>query len=202
MCQNKRLEDLNQENLSVKTELKLQLDNIKLTINSGNNNRDTNILNSKNNNGSIKTQSTNISNISHGAVTVVEQNPDNSNLDFNVRDIAPSVPITLATPQNGRKKVKNSYCNTMQTLLQSNYSNAVSGNASNPLQPSVKHKNNPMGKNNLFIVGGSHIKRIERDLIVHHLSDKNIYLKCKNFDADRCWKDTAPSITFLAQRPN
>ena len=76
----KEFEELKQENLSLKTELKLQLDNIKLTINSGNNNKDTNILNSKSNNGSIKPQSTNISNISHGAVTVVEQNSDNSNL--------------------------------------------------------------------------------------------------------------------------
>ena len=33
-----------------------------------------------------------------------------------------------------------------------------------------------------FIVGNSHIKRVERDLIIHHLSDKNIPLKCKNFD--------------------
>ena len=39
-----------------------------------------------------------------------------------------------------------------------------------------------MGKHNLFIVGDSHIKRIETDLIVHHLSDKNISPKCKNFD--------------------
>ena len=38
------------------------------------------------------------------------------------------------------------------------------------------------GKCNLFIVGDSHIKRTERDLIVHQLSDKNISLKCKNFD--------------------
>ena len=37
-----------------------------------------------------------------------------------------------------------------------------SGNASYPLQPPVKHKNNCMGKHNLFIVGDSHIKRIER----------------------------------------
>ena len=29
-----------------------------------------------------------------------------------------------------------------------------------------------MGKRNLFIVGESHIKRVERDLNVHHLSDK------------------------------
>ena len=148
-----------------------------------NNNKDTTILNSKSNNDSIKPQSTNISHISHGAVTVVEQNRDNSNLDFNVvRDIAPRVPTTLATPQNGRKKVENNYCNTLQTPVQSNYSNTVSGNASYPLQPPVKHKNNPSGKRDLFIVGDSHIKRIERYLIVHHLSDKNISLKCKNFD--------------------
>ena len=29
-----------------------------------------------------------------------------------------------------------------------------------------------MGKRNLFIVGDSHIKRVERGLNVHHLSDK------------------------------
>ena len=39
-----------------------------------------------------------------------------------------------------------------------------------------------MGNCNLFIVGDSNIKRIERYLIVHHLSDKNISLKCENFD--------------------
>ena len=83
--------------------------------------------------GSIKPQSTNISNISHGAVTVVEQNPDNSNLDFNVvRVIASSVPTTLATPQNGRKKIENNYCNILQTPVQPNYSYTVSGNASYP----------------------------------------------------------------------
>ena len=41
-------------NLSLKTELKLQLDNIRLTINSNNSNKDTNILNSECNSGSIK----------------------------------------------------------------------------------------------------------------------------------------------------
>ena len=55
-----------------------------------------------------------------------------------------------------------------------------------------------MGKRNLFIVGDSHIKRVERDLIVHHLSDKNISLKFKNFELCRCQKNTTPSITFLA----
>ena len=179
----KELKELKQETLSQKTELKLQLDNIKLTINNGNNNKDANILNSKSNNGIIKPQSTNISNITHGVVNVVEQNPGNSNLDFNVvRDIAPSVPTTLAKPQNGRKKVENNYCNTMQTPVQSNYSNTVSDNASYPLHPPVKRKNNPMAKCNLFIVADSRIKTIERDLIFHHFSDKNTSLKYKNFD--------------------
>ena len=41
----KELEELKQENVSLKTELKLQINNIKLTINSSNNNKDTNILN-------------------------------------------------------------------------------------------------------------------------------------------------------------
>ena len=98
-------------------------------------------MNSKSNSSSFKPQSINIKNISHGTVTVVKQNPDNSNLDFNVvRDIAPSVPTTLAIPQNGRKKVDNNYCNTMQTSVQSNYSDTVSGNASYPLQPPVNVK--------------------------------------------------------------
>ena len=66
--------------------------------------------------------------------------------------------------------------------MQSNYSNTVSGNASYPSQPPVKRKTNPLRKRSLFIVGDSDIKRVERDLIVHHLSDKNISLKCKNFD--------------------
>ena len=49
-------------------------------------------MNSKSNSGIIKPQTTNISNISRGTVAVAEQNPDNSNLDFNVvRDISPQV---------------------------------------------------------------------------------------------------------------
>ena len=112
-----------------------------MTRNCSKNNKDTNILNNRSNSGSIKPQSTNISNIFHGTVTVGKQNPDNSNLDFNVvRDIATSFPTTLATPQNGRKKVnKNNYCNTLETLEQSNCSNTVTGSASYPLQPPIKH---------------------------------------------------------------
>ena len=102
----KELEGLKQESLSLKTELKLQLDNIKLTINSNNNNKDTNTLNSKSKSDSINPQTTNISNISHGTLTIAEQNSDNANLNFNViRGIAPSVPTTLATPKTGGKKV-------------------------------------------------------------------------------------------------
>lgn len=93
----RELEELKHESLSLKTELKFSLENIKLTVDSSNNHKDTNILNSKNNSGSIKPQSTNISNISHGSVTVSKQDPDNSNLDFNVfRDIAPRVLSILA----------------------------------------------------------------------------------------------------------
>ena len=36
--------------------------------------------------------------------------------------------------------------------VQSNYSNQASGNASYQIQPPIKHKNNIMGKCNLFIV--------------------------------------------------
>ena len=39
-----------------------------------------------------------------------------------------------------------------------------------------------MCKHNLFTVCDSHIKITEIDLIFHNLSDKNISLKCKNFD--------------------
>ena len=61
-------------------------------------------MNSKINSGSIKPQSNNISNIFDGTVHVAKQNPNNSNLDFNVvRDIATNAPTTLATPQNSRK---------------------------------------------------------------------------------------------------
>ena len=170
-----------------------------MTINSNNNNKDTNILNSKNNSGGIKPQTTSINNISHGTVTFAKQNPDNSNLNFNVvRDSAPSVRTTLATPQtSGEKVYKNIYCNTIQTLVQSNYSSTVSDNASYLLQPPVKRKTKPKGKRNLFIVGDSRIKRVERSLIVHHLSDKSMPLKCKNFggaDVRRIQYHLLPSL--------
>ena len=61
-------------------------------------------------------------------------------------------------------------------------SNVSAKNDSYPLQPSVKRKTNRTGKPNLLIVSDSHIKRVEKDLIVHHLVNKNISLKCKNFD--------------------
>ena len=61
-------------------------------------------------------------------------------------------------------------------------SNVSAKNDSYPLQPSVKCKTNRTGKPNLLIVGDSHIKHVEKDLIVHHLNNKNISLKCKNFD--------------------
>ena len=181
------LDKLQQENLSLKTELKLQLDNIKLTINNDNNNNNNNnksdVLNSMNNSGSIKTQTTNNSNIPNSTITKAEQSPTQniSNIDFNVvKDITAT---DQSTSQTGGKKVfKNGCTNTMHTPKQSNYSNTVSGNAAYTSQPSVKHKKNHQRKHNLFIIGDSHIKRIERDLIVHHLSDKNISLKCKNFD--------------------
>ena len=47
------LEELKQHNLFLKAELKLQLDSIKMTLNSSNNNKDIKVLNSKNNSGSI-----------------------------------------------------------------------------------------------------------------------------------------------------
>ena len=54
-----------------------------------------------------------------------------------------------------------------------------------------------MGKRNLFIVGDSHIKRVERDLIVHHLSDKNISLKFKNFDGADVRRIQRHQLPFL-----
>ena len=81
--------------------------------------------------------------------------------------------------------------------MQSVYSNTVTGNASYPLQPPVKRKNNPMGKRSLFIGGDSHIKRIERNSIVYHLSDKNISIKCRSFegaDVGRIQHHLLPSL--------
>ena len=69
------LDKLKQENLSLKTELKLQLDNIKLTINNDNNNNNNNksdVLNSMSNSGSIKTLTTNNSNIPNSTITETE----------------------------------------------------------------------------------------------------------------------------------
>ena len=124
------LDKLKQENISLKTELKLQLNNIKLTINNDNNNNNNNksdVLNSMSNSGSIKTQTTNIPN---STITEAEQSPTQniSNVDFNVvRDITAT---DQSTSQTGGKKVfKNGCTNTMHTLKQSNYSNTVSGNA-------------------------------------------------------------------------
>ena len=176
------LDKLKQENLSLKTELKLQLGNIKLTINNDNNNSNnsnkSDVLNSMSNSGSIKTQTTNNSNIPNSTITKAEQSPTQNilNVDFNVvRDITAT---DQSTSQTGGKKVfKNGCTNTVHTPKQSDYSNTVSGNAAYTSQPSVKHKTNHQRKHNLFIIGDSHIKRIERDLIVHHLSDKNISLK-------------------------
>ena len=85
----------------------------------------------------------------------------------------------------------------MQSNTAVNYSNTNHGkNASYPLKPLVKCKTNLMGKHNLFIVGESHIKQVKKDLIIHHLSDKNISLKCKKFDGADV-KNTAASITSL-----
>ena len=85
--------------------------------NNNNNNKDTDILNSKSNSRSIKPQTTNISNISHGNITVAEQSSNNSSLDFNVaRDIALAFLTPLTVALNGEKKVyENDYCNTIQT---------------------------------------------------------------------------------------
>ena len=102
------LDKLKQENLSLKTELKLQLDNIKLAINNDNNNNNNNksdTLNSMSNSASIKTQTTNNSNIPNSTITEAEQSPTQniSNVDFDVvRDITAT---DQSTSQTCRKKV-------------------------------------------------------------------------------------------------
>ena len=104
-----------------------------------------------------------------------------SNLDFNViRDKSPAALTPLSVPLNRERETpRKDYCNAVNVNRASNVS---AKNDSYPLQPSVKCKTNHTGKPNLLIVGDSHIKRVEKDLIVHHLNNKNISLKCKNFD--------------------
>ena len=133
-----------------------------------------------------------------------------SNLDFNViRDKSPAALTPLFVPLNRERETpRKDYCNAVKRsvtepvspqvsssnvvikcsqVLSSNTnvnraSNVSAKNDSYPLQPSVKCKTNCTGKPNLLIVGDSHIKRTEKDLIVHHLNNTNISLKCKNFD--------------------
>ena len=187
----KELEGLKKENVFLKTELQSQLNNIKFIIN-------------KNNDKDIDC---NDFNISQSAVN--EQNVE-SNLDFNViRDKSPAALTPLSVPLNRERETpRKDYCNAVKRsvtepvspqlsssnvvikcsqVLSSNTnvnraSNVSAKNDSYPLQPSVKCKMNCTGKPNLLIVGDSHIKRIEKDLIVHHLNNTNISLKCKNFD--------------------
>ena len=108
-------------------------------------------MNNKSNNRSIKPQTTNISNISHGNITIAEQSPDNSNLNFNfVENIAPAVLTPLTTTQNYQKNVyENNYCNTIQTPVESNtaanYPNTVGGN--NTFYPLQRNNVNQVEKN-------------------------------------------------------
>ena len=134
-----------------------------------------------------------------------------SNLDFNVtRDKSPAALTPLSVPLNRereRETPRKDYCNAVKRsvtvpvspqVLSSNVvikcpqvsssntnvncaSNVSAKNDSYPLQPSVKRKTNCMGKPNLLIVGDSQMKRVEKDLIVRHLNNKNTSLKCKNF---------------------
>ena len=187
----KELEGL-KENAFLKTELQSRLNNnIKFIIN-------------KNNDKDIDCKDFNIS-----QSTVNEQNVE-SNLDFTfIRDKSPAALAPLYVPLNrGRETPRKDYCNAVKRLVtvpvsphvsSSNVvikcpqvsswntnvncaSNVSAKNDSYPLQPSVKCKANRTGKLNLLIIGDSHIKRVEKDLIVHHLNNKNISLKCKNFD--------------------
>ena len=187
----KELEGLKKENAFLKIEPQSQLNNIKFIIN-------------KNNDKDIDC---NDFNISESAVN--EQNVE-SNLDFNViRDKSPAALTPLSVPWNKeRETLRKDYCNAVKRSVTAPVSPQVSSsnvvikcpqvsssntnvnrasnvsakNDSYPLQPFVKRKTNRTGKPNLLIVGDSHIKCVEKDLIVHHLNNKNISLKCKKFD--------------------
>ena len=122
----------------------------------------------------------------------------NSPLDFSiVRENPPaaatpplSVPLNqkCETPKKDyRNAVKNSIAMSISPEVSTDVNNCVgiivnAKNNSYPLQPSVKPKTNRNGKFTLLVVGDSHIKRVEKDLIIHHLNNKNVPLKCKSFD--------------------
>ena len=174
----KELEGLKKENNLLKTELQSQLNNIKLTIN-------------KENNKDVDCS------ISEGTVSN-EQNVE-SVLDFNVvRDNTPTALTPRSVPFNDERGIpRKDYCNAVkksapvsvspQEVFPSNNNVNRARNGSNkndpyPVQPLVRRKTKCTDKPNLLVLGDSHIKRVEKDLIVHHMNNKNISLKCKNFD--------------------
>ena len=172
----KELEGLKKENNLLKTELQSKLNNIKLTIN-------------KENNKDVDHS------ISEGTVSN-EQNVE-SVLDFNVvRDNTPAALTPQSVPFNDEREIpRKDYLNAVkksapvsvfpQEIFPSNNNvhRARNGSIKNdpyPVQPLVRRKTKCTDKPNL-LVGDSLIKRVKKDLIVHHMNNKNISLKCKNF---------------------
>ena len=177
----KELEGLKKENSFLKTEFQSQMNNIEFIIN-------------KNNNNDID-----CNDFSTSQDTDNELNTNtNSPLDFSiVRENLPAaakpplfVPLNqeCETPKRDyRNVVKNSIAVSISPQVNTDVNNCVGSNVnaqnnSNLLQPSVKPKTNRNGKFNLLVFGDSHIKRVEKDLIIHYLNNKNVSLKCKNFD--------------------
>ena len=177
----KELEGLKKENSFLKTGFQSQMNSIELIIN-------------KNYNNDID-----CNDFSTSQDTDNELNTNtNSTLDFSIVTENPpaaakpplSVPLNqeCETPKRDYKNaVKNSIAVLRSPQVNTDVNNCVGSNVnaknnSYPLQPSVKPKTNRNGKFNLLVVGDSHIKCIEKDLIIHHLNNKNVSLKYKNFD--------------------
>ena len=168
----KELEALKKENSFLKQELKSKLNNVKTLIDKNNDE-----LNKK----------------------VIDCNEENvgSNLDFHVvRDVVTDTPQSVLLNRD-RETPKKDYCTAAKRTVEvptvspqvpissagANVAiNEMCRNHAYPLKPTVKRKPIVTSKPNLLVVGDSHIKRVDKDLIVYHLNDKNVSLKCKNFD--------------------
>ena len=119
-------------------------------------------------------------------------------LHFNaVRDNTPAALTPRFVPLNDEREIpRKDYCNAVkksapvsvspqEVFPSNNVTRARNGSIKNdpyPVQPLVRRKTKRTAKPNLLAVGDSHIKHVEKDLIVHHMNNKNISLKCKNFD--------------------
>jgi len=51
-----------------------------------------------------------------------------------------------------------------------------------PLQPVVRRRNKNNGKKKIFVVGDSHVKRLNKDIMTYWLDDQNSTLKTKSFE--------------------